>query len=819
VSAEEKPQKKQSGWKPCDMNNNYTPDRVFEKNKSIMVLYYLKTALKSISRNLKFSLINVLGFAFGLSACLGIALFLVQELTHDKHNQNFASIIRLTDSKSNSSGIDYRVKTLLLENYPQVLNGCLVQVYNEPTTISIDQHGFSVDGLMSVDNQFFEVFSVRFRSGNPLKPFFDLNSAVITVSTAEKLFGTTDVLGKEISIFNNLVVVVGVIEDFPTTSSISASLIVNAENEKFKFSMSMVNSDDLSSYRWPFEIFLQLDKGINPVELLDKMNSQIGILNPYVDGLGFISLKNLYLYDKSIDSGTKKGNPSLLLLLAVIALVILILAIINYINLTVSQQLKKSRDVGVRKTIGAKRGEIIIQHLSESVIISIFSIIIGFFLMVFALPFYNSIFGATLDPAIYTKFPGVIILLAIVILLGIVSGIGPAMVLTRITAIKALNRNFIISSKKFSLRNVLSVFQFTVSIALVICVLIVHRQVGFVKHKNPGFAVEQLMHLSISSSFYSSDTKVQHLMDELRKSPYIVSISASCGVPGEISYRMGTNMKDSEKNFNAPVIIADTTFLSTFKLNVTNGRNLQKGDFGRVCLMNETAFRHFEFESLDNKRFMNYSRNGFEIIGVVNDFHFSSLHSSIDPMFIIISPTFYVTSVSIRFDGRSVAEVIKHINTTWQQIMPEHVLKYSFFDEWFASMYQKEERFASTIGFFALLAVVISCIGILGLAIFSSERRTKEIGIRKVNGVKIWQVMLMLNMDFVKWVAIAFVIATPIAYYVMDKWLQNFAYRTPLSWWVFALAGLLALAIALLTVSWQSWWAARRNPVEALRYE
>ena len=430
-----------------------------------MVLYYLKTAIKSISRNLKFSFINVFGFAFGLSVCMGITLFVVQEVSHDRFNENYKSIIRLTDSKSNSSGIDYRVKNLLLENYPQILNGCLVQVYNEQTPISIDKQGFSVDGIMSVDNQFFEVFSVRFRSGNPSKPFPDINSAVITVSTAEKLFRTTDVLGKEISIYDDLVVIVGIIEDFPETSSISASLIVNAENEKFKFSMSMENSDDLSSYRWPFEIFLQLDKGVNPNELVDKINSQISILNPYVDGLGFIALKNLYLYDKSINSRTKKGNPSLLLLLSVIALVILILAIINYINLTVSQQLKKSRDVGVRKTIGAKRGEIIIQHLSESVIISIISIIIGFFLMVLALPFYNSIFGVTLDPSIYTKFPGGIILLAVVILLGLVSGIGPALVLTRITAIKALNGNLIISSKRFSSRNLLTVFQFTASIA------------------------------------------------------------------------------------------------------------------------------------------------------------------------------------------------------------------------------------------------------------------------------------------------------------------------------------------------------------------
>ena len=316
-----------------------------------MILYYLKSAIGSIVRNSKFSIINILGFAIGLSVCMGITLFLVQELMHDRHNQHFESIIRLTDSKNNSSDIDYRVKNTLVENFPQILNGCLVQRVGE-STISIDGQGFSVDGIMSVDNQFFEIFTLQFRSGNPSKPFPDINSAVITTSTAEKLFGTIDVLGKEINLYNDVVVVVGVIEDFPTSSSISAELIVNAENDNFKFYLSMEDGDDLSTYRWLFEIFLHIDKGVNPAELVRSINSHIDMLTPYVEEVGIVTLKKLYLFDHSVASGTKKGNPQLLLLLAIIAFVILILAVINYINLTISQQLKKSRDVGVRKKIG-----------------------------------------------------------------------------------------------------------------------------------------------------------------------------------------------------------------------------------------------------------------------------------------------------------------------------------------------------------------------------------------------------------------------------------------------------------------------------------
>jgi putative ABC transport system permease protein len=784
-----------------------------------MMLYYLKSAISSIARNSKFSIINILGFAFGLSVCMGITLFVVQETSYDRFNDNYNDIIRLTDSKSNSSKIDYRVKNIIVDNYPQVTNACLVQRIGYPIAISIDNKGFYVDDIMSVDNHFFEVFTTHFKSGNPQQPFVDINSALLTSSTASMLFGTTEVLGKELLLGGESVIITGVINDFPLLSSISAGLIVNAENDRFKFSMSMKSNDDLSSYRWPFEIFLHLGKDVKPTELVKSMNVNAGILMPYVEEVGCIKLKNLYLLDTAVGSGTKKGNPELLKILAAIAIIILLLAVINYVNLTISQQIKKNKNVGIRKTIGAKRNEIIGQLLFESILITAISFVVGLFFLMLMLPYYNSIFSSTLDPNIIYSFRGVIIMAFVVLVVGIVSGIGPALLLTKISPVKALIGNFTTRNTKFSLRNFLTVFQFAVSIVLIFCVMIVYKQVQYVKHTNPGFAAEHLMHLSIPRMPYLNDSKVQSLLDELTKSPHITNISASCGVPGEINYRMGTNMENTDKNFNAPALIVDTSFLKTFQLNIIKGRGLKAGDYGRVCLMNETAYRHFEFENLDEKRFKNYSRDGFEIIGVVNDFHFGSLHSIIDPIFILVTPNFQVSAINIRFDGKNVSSVMEYIHNTWQRVMPDSPLKYSFFDEWFASMYQKEERFAKTIALFALLAVVISCIGILGLAIFTSEQKTKEIGIRKVNGAKIWQVMLMLNMDFVKWVAIAFVIATPIAYFAMDKWLQNFAYRTPLSWWVFALAGMLALVIALLTVSWQSWLAAKRNPIEALRYE
>jgi len=307
------------------------------------------------------------------------------------------------------------------------------------------------------------------------------------------------------------------------------------------------------------------------------------------------------------------------------------------------------------------------------------------------------------------------------------------------------------------------------------------------------------------------------LLTELRKSPYIRNMAISSGVPGQINMSMGSNMENTDKNMSVPCLIVDTAFIKTFGLEIIKGRDLQPGDEGKVCYFNESAYKHFEFDNLENRRFNNYG--GFDIIGIVKDFHYSSMRETIGPLCIIVTSNFGPNAINVRLEGTNVALGMNFIRETWQELLPGYPLKYQFYDQWFDSMYRSEEKFAKTIGFFAILAIVISCIGILGLAIFSSERRIKEIGIRKVNGAKVSEILTMLNKDFVKWVVIAFVIATPIAYYAMNKWLENFAYKTELSWWIFALAGLLALGIALLTVSFQSWRAATKNPVESLRYE
>ena len=785
-----------------------------------MFFYYLKSACRDLLKSKKFALINIAGFAFAISVCIGIELFLVHEYSYDGYNEHASRIVRLIDAKDNSSVIDYRVKDILLNNFPDIENACLVLRSSHPIEVKVSNKGFYLDDIMSVDNHFFEVFTISFVSGNTSSPFANINSAVITEKVAKLLFGEDNPLGKEILVWGNMpVTVTGLIRDFPDNSSITAGLLVNAENEKFKFYQSIGDSRDLSTYRWLFQIYLQLKKNSDQEDVIAKINANAALLRPYAELIDFLNLKDIYLHDTTSGSETKQGNAGLLKILTGIALIILLLAIINYVNLTVAQQNKRNKDTGIRKAFGANRTNILFHYLFESVLVSVVAFVLGIYLVWIMLPFYNDIFNTNLDLSFLIRFPYLIILPCAILVIGAISGSGPAILLSGITPARVLSGAIIFKNKKQYFRNTLTIFQFAISIVLIFCVLIVQRQIKYVKHRNPGFNEEQLLRLDLPNIQQTDEQKAMALLEQYRRSPFIKSVSVSSGVPGEIYMSMGSNIENSTRNMNVPCILADTSFLETFDMKVIRGRNLEAGDYGKVCMINEAAYNHFEFENLNNKRFNNYVEGGFEIIGVIDDFQFTSLHKTIGPACIMFTPGFIPTSMNIRFAANGTGQGMDIIRKLWDEMLPGYPLKYQFYDEWFDSLYRSEERFARTISLFAVLAIVISCIGILGLAIFSSERKTKEIGIRKANGAKVAEIMIMLNKEFVIWVVIAFVAGIPVMLVSMQKWLSTFAYKTTLEWWIFVLAGFIALSIAIATVSWQSWRAATRNPVEALRYE
>ncbi|MDP4221747.1 MAG: ABC transporter permease [Bacteroidota bacterium] len=783
-----------------------------------MIQYYIRSALRNLWLNRKFTIINITGFAFAISVCLGISLFLTKEYSYDSYNEHFGLIVRLTDTKNNSSIIDYRARDILQKNFPEIENSCLVLRSGHPIEIRTSDKGLYLDDIMSVDNNFFKVFTISFLSGQTFSPFVNINSAVVTETSARKLFGDDNALGKEIRVWGDIpVTITGIIRDFPDNASITAGLLVNAENEKFKFDQWIGDSRDLSTYRWPFQIFLKLKEKSSPETLTAKINASAELLKPYVETIGLLKLKEIYLHDTASGSETKQGNAGLLRLLTIIALIILLLAIINYVNLTVAQQNKRNKDTGIRKTFGAGTFDILSHFLSESILVSLAAFILGIYLLWIMLPLYNAIFNTNLHLSYFFNVPFLAGLAGSIILIGAISGSIPAILLSGVTPMRVLTGTILPQIKRQLYRDTMTIFQFSISIILIFCVIVVQRQIRFVKHRNPGFSEEQLLRLDLPNIQEADIKKALTLLDEYRRSPFIKSVSTSSGVPGEIYMSMGSNIENSTKNMSVPCILADTLFLKTFGIRVVMGRDLEPGDYGKVCMMNEAAYKHFEFEDLNNKRFNNYG--GFDIIGVVNDFQFTSLHKTIGPACIMFTPNFRPTSMNIRFAANGTGPGMDAMKKIWDEMLPGYPFKYQFYDEWFDSLYRSEERFGKTISLFALLAIVISCIGILGLSIFSSERRTKEIGVRKANGAKVGEIIRLLNREFLIWVVTAFAAGVPVMLIAMRKWLSTFAYRTSLDWWIFALAGVIALVIAITTVSWQSWRAARRNPVEALRYE
>jgi putative ABC transport system permease protein len=356
-------------------------------------------------------------------------------------------------------------------------------------------------------------------------------------------------------------------------------------------------------------------------------------------------------------------------------------------------------------------------------------------------------------------------------------------------------------------------FQLTVSIALIAVVMLIFKQLQYIKHYDLGFDEEQLVRLELPYLFENQKA----LKNEVAKLPFIAGSALSNGYPGHINMSMGSGVEGDE--FLVNCIYVSDDFLQTIGIHLVNGRDFLTGDKEQACIMNEEAMKRFGWENIDGKKYKNGREGGYNVVGIVNNFNVESLHSALSPVALLYEPDREFNTLSLRLTSGNVGQQMEQLRKAWKSFLPDDPMEFTFYDSQFQAMYLKEDKLAKSITFFSFIAIVLTCMGILGQIFLTSINRTKEIGIRKVNGAKVSEILVILNKDFVKWVFVAFVLASPVAYYAMHKWLENFAYKTSLSWWIFALAGLIALGIALLTVSWQSWRAATRNPVEALRYE
>jgi putative ABC transport system permease protein len=810
-----------------------------------MIKNYFKAALRNMRLHKGLSFITIFGFAAGLACCVLITLFTIDQLSFDRHYAKAEHIYRVGIIGSlNSKTMEAPVSCAPLaetmkREIPEVESvvrftgggrGAPVVRYKDKV--------FSEERFYWADPTFFEVFATPFIKGAPRTALLQVNSVVLTRSMARKYFGSEDPLGKTINTDNSRdLVVTGVVPDVPRQSHFH-----------YDFLGSLAIFENSRSTSWignNFFTYLVLRPGASVKAVEAKLQELVRLhagpqfqamfgvswdqllksgarYSYFLQALTDIHLRSHYEYELEAN-----GDISTVYLFSLVAFGVFLLACVNFVNLTTARAATRAREIGIRKAIGSGRGQLIRQFLFESSLTSFLAIILALVLAVLLLPFFNQLAGANAEIAVQGNPWLLPILLALLLLSGLVAGAYPAFYLSSFRPVQVLKGQLGGIKGKSFVRSLLVVFQFTLSIALIIGTLIINRQLHYMQNKKLGFNKEQVLIVKKTDDL---GKQVRPFKDELLANPDIVSVSNSTNLMGDLTF--GDNV------YNVPggsgvsqyilwTMFADESFMNTYDIRMAAGRFFEKDRQSDLLgvVLNETAVKALGLTDPVGKELLQMigrdnKPTKITILGVMKDFHFQSLHDAIRPLAVHwFGAEGFGKVVSIRFRPVAIPALLTSIENTWKRLAKGQAFEYEFFDEHFAATYNAEQNTARLLMAFSALAIAIACLGLLGLATFATQQRTKEIGIRKVLGASVLSLSRLLSNEFLKLVLLANLIAWPLAYFVMTRWLRNFAYRASLGWELFFFSGVLALGIALLTVSYQSIRAARANPVNSLRNE
>ncbi len=795
-----------------------------------MLKNYLKIAIRNLAKQKDFALINIIGLAFGITAAVLIFLWISHETSFDKYHPYSSNIYRITTDAS-LSGQDFKiclVPSALAEEFanvcPEVEKTARCSRYFEQVFKYQDNY-FKEKKVIRADTGFFQLFQFKFIEGNPDKPFIDQESVVLTKSVAKRYFGNESALGK-LLILNqdNAVTVSAVIEDLPTNShnQFDVALYFNIDDDWGNFNwMTYVKLTDGYSIEKAGKTLQKIvDDAILPTmtRFFGTSIEEFKIAGNYVN-LDLQPLGSIHLNSDFYGELEASGNKTYVTFFSLIALFILIIAGTNYMNLSTAYYDNRKMEVGIRKANGAGPGTLLKQFLFESIIISCAAYIVGVILIKILLPLFIKFLDIEISEWIYSSGYFLALLFVLVIVLGLLSGLYPAVYLSRFKTTSILQKGFKSRERNsFSLRSVLVIVQFTITIIAIVATLMVKKQVGFLLNKELGYNKENL--IVIEGTNRLNDHK-EVFKTELEKNPNIESICFADTYPGEIYNNItgyGVQEDGPQEQHVIKTIGTNANYFDAYQMEIINGRKFRETD-RNVVVLNESAVKHLGLENDPISHHILKGGTALSVIGVVKDFHHDALKTSLDPMLIRLMDDRFLNYMIIRISGSHTKETISFINTTWKNISLNIPFEYSFLDEKIRSAYYAEMKAGKVFTIFSILSVFIACMGILGIASFLLQKRIKEIGIRKVNGATTIELLVLLNTDYINWIAISFLIATPLAWYAMNKWLSNFAFKTGFSWWIFLFAGFIALLVAIITISWKSMQAARRNPVESLRYE
>ncbi|MFC5271877.1 ABC transporter permease [Adhaeribacter terreus] len=800
-----------------------------------MLKNYIKIAWRNLVRNKVYSAINILGLAIGISACILIFLFVRDEMTYEEHFDKADRIFRVTNDINLQGQTDkfaltpFPLADALKKDFPVVQAVTRVMPIGKQT-VWLEDKVFSEENFYFADSTFFRIFNYPFLYGDPSTALDAPKTVVITDELAKKYFGSVEnAMGQTLKFSKNPHKITGVFHD-PGHShfKLNALLSVNTFDETLKnqfsgdwFRMSLYtyvllpDADKKAEFEANLATFYA--KTVVPWMRENKLNAS---MQYHMQPLPDIHLNNEFSYDIS-----PAGNKAYVYIFGFVALFILLIACINYMNLSTARSAKRSKEVGLRKVIGAHRSQLIRQFVGESVFITILAILVALALVELLLPFFNALTEKNFSLANFFNGPFLLVMALIVAFVGLVGGSYPAFFLSAFKPVDVLKSDKNPRGSNAFLRRILVVTQFTISLILIIGTIVVFSQMQFLKNNDLGFNKEQVVVIDIPNGDTTLVNRLPVIRQEFLSNPNIKKVSNAASIPGERTGRLlylaeGANGGQMEEK-TLSTLFVDYDFLDMMEIKLKAGRNFSrdiKTDDSMAFIINETAAKWLGWQDPIGKNLENGLGAKGKVVGVVKDFHFASLHNKIEPLALMLAPKSQ-GFLMVRVAPQNLPATLSFIEEKWQTFDKKHPMEYFFLYENFNKQYRAEEKMLTVFGYFAALTILIACLGLFGLASFTAEQRTKEIGIRKVLGSSVSEIMLLLSKDFAWLVLISIVLAAPIAWYGMNRWLQDFAYRTEIHWWIFVLSGLAALIIAMLTVSFQAAKAARLNPIKALRAE
>jgi putative ABC transport system permease protein len=794
-----------------------------------MIKNYIKIAFRNLWRHKSFSLINIIGLAVGMAACFLIFMYVRFELSYDKFNQNFGQIYRLnTDIKSPNEVLHWSnasppMGPAIQADYPEVKANA--RVFGASFLVTNKNEKFQENNISFTDPAIFKIFTFPFIHGNAETALKDPFSMVLTETSAKKYFGGTDVVGKTLRLNDKQpVTITGVIKDVPLNSHFSFDMLISASTME---KMKLIDMKEWGNFSNSTYLLIPDANSAGKLQaklpdFLIKHISEDKRRKGYNYVLFVEPLKEVYM--DTFRGAQVNGNLSNVYIFSIVAIFILLIACINFINLTTARATERAKEVGIRKVVGAERRQLTAQFLGESVIICLISFVIAAALSQLLLPMFNQLAGKIISHNII-EHGYIFILFIIALAIGFIAGIYPALILTNFDITTVLKGRFTSSVKGIFLRKGLVVVQFTISIVLIVGTIIVYNQLNYMRNQSLGFQKDQMLILDFSGDSLAQSMS-ETIKQELKQINGVLSASGSGTTPGNgnnVAYTEAESRSGALLPMNMNLYDVDFDFIPQYGMKMVAGRafsNEFATDSTKAFVINETTVKNLGYASAKDavgKKFNQWGRTG-TIIGVVQDFHFESLQQNVKPLNLRINPR-NINVFTLKVKGGDIPNTIAAVQSKWKTLVPQRPLTYYFLDQNFNKQYATEDRFGKLFMYFAVLAIMISCLGLLGLASYSTLQRTREIGIRKVLGASVPGIVNMLSKEFLLLVGIAAIIAFPLAWLGMHSWLKDFAYKIEIGWWVFAVAGILAMMIALTTVSFQAIRAALANPVKSLRSE